>query len=1023
MPSTEVSIDARLFHRRARGLVNHWKKSNGPDDSFQNVNTLLVVLGDMSDEDNVYQKTTALQIWLFGYELTQTLMLFTPEALHIVTGSKKAKILESLKQWEGQQFPVEIHARTKDEAHNEELFQKMTDIMAKHGNRVGIFAKDTQTGAFANAWKVALEGSNKSFENVDVSGGFADVFAIKDDEELRYTKSATRLSSLLMKNWFIDEMSKIIDEERKITHEKFAEKTEDVLLDEKMFKKLKFPADAASGNPEWCYTPIIQSGGDYDLKTSAVSNEKDLHAGTIICSLGVRYKSYCSNIGRTFLIDPNKTQEKNYTFLLDVQRKVFESMKEGTKIKDVYNRAIDYIRNKRPELEKKFVKNLGFGTGLEFRESSYLLNSKNTKELQRDMIFSVSVGFQDIDNPKAEDEQSKKYSLLLIDTVRVTQESPQLLTVCDTSLSDVSYFFKDPAEDEEEPVKKETGAHTRAAKSAVLNTKFRSEVDEASKDQSRKEHQKLLADQKHAEGLERYGDAGSLKKDNAKSVFRKFESYKRESALPKEVSSLRIIVDQRNDTLVLPIYGLPVPFHISTLQKVTKTDEGEFFYLRLNFITPGQPGKKDDTPFDNPNANFVRALSFRSADGPRMSEIYNQILELKKNAVKKESERKEMADIVEQDKLIEVKGKRPPRLPDVFARPGLDGKRSGELEIHSNGLRYVSPLRNENRIDVLFNNIKHLFFQPCDGELIVLIHCQLKNPIMIGKKKTEHVQFYREASDAQFDETGNRRRKYVYGDEDELASEQEERKRRAALNKEFKQFGEKITELSDNKVEVDVPFRDLAFNGVPFRTNVLLKPTQDCLVHLSEAPFLVVTLADVEVVHLERIQFGLKNFDMVFTFKDYFQTPIHVNTIPMSQLDNVKDWLDSMDIVFYEGPVNLNWGPIMKTIQEDPAEFYKEGGWSFLAIESDAEDSEESASEFEASGSDFGSSSDESSYASDASNDSGGSDSGSEEDEESGEDWDALEEKAKRADDKKFGGSKREADSDSDNDRKKKRKR
>lgn len=178
-----------------------------------------------------------------------------------------------------------------------------------------------------------------------------------------------------------------------------------------------------------------------------------------------------------------------------------------------------------------------------------------------------------------------------------------------------------------------------------------------------------------------------------------------------------------------------------------------------------------------------------------MSEIYNQILELKKNAVKKESERKEMADIVEQDKLIEVKGKRPPRLPDVFARPGLDGKRSGELEIHSNGLRYVSPLRNENRIDVLFNNIKHLFFQPCDGELIVLIHCQLKNPIMIGKKKTEHVQFYREASDAQFDETGNRRRKYVYGDEDELASEQEERKRRAALNKEFKQFGEKITEL------------------------------------------------------------------------------------------------------------------------------------------------------------------------------------------------------------------------------------
>ncbi|KAF9107211.1 FACT complex subunit spt16 [Mortierella sp. AM989] len=1021
MPTTEVTIDARLFHRRARGLVNHWKKSNGPDDSFQNVSSLLVVLGNMGEEDNMYQKTTALQIWLFGYELTQTLMLFTPDTLHVVTGGNKAKILESLKTWEGPQFPIEIHARSKDEAHNEEIFQKIVDIILKHGDRVGVFAKDIQTGAFATAWKSAMEKSQKPIESVDMSSGVAEVFAIKDDEELRSTKMATKLSSLLMKNYFIEEMSQIIDEERKITHEKFAEKTEDVLLDEKMFKQLKFPADAGLGNPEWCYTPIIQSGGDYDLKTSAVSNGKELHAGTIICSLGVRYKSYCSNIGRTFLIDPNKTQEKNYTFLLDVQRKILDTMKEGVLIKDVYSRALDFIRNRRPDLEKKFVKNLGFGTGLEFRESSYLLNGKNVRELQRDMIFSLAVGFQDIENPKATDEKSKKYSLLLIDTIRITAELPQILTVCDTSFSDISFFFQDPAEEEEEPVKKESPATQRASKSAVLNTKFRSEQEEASKDQARKEHQKMLAEQKHSEGLERYGDGGSLKKDDQKSVFRKFESYKRESALPKEVSSLRIIVDQRNDTLVLPIYGLAVPFHISTLQKVTKTDEGEFFYLRLNFITPGQPGKKDDTPFDDPNANFVRALSFRSADGARMSEVYNQILELKKTAVKKESERKEMADIVEQDKLIEVKGKRPPRLPDVFARPGLDGKRPGELEIHSNGLRYVSPLRNENRIDILFNNIKHLFFQPCDGELVVLIHCQLKNPIMIGKKKTEHVQFYREASDAQFDETGNRRRKYVYGDEDELASEQEERKRRAHLNREFKQFGEKITEISENRVEVDVPFRDLAFNGVPFRTNVLLKPTQDCLVHLSEAPFLVVTLSDVEIVHLERVQFGLKNFDMVFTFKDYFQAPIHINTIPMSQLDNVKDWLDSMDIVFYEGPVNLNWGPIMKTIQEDPAEFYKEGGWSFLAIESDAEDSEESASEFEASGSDFDESSAESSYASDASMDDGSVDD--DEDEESGEDWDALEEKAKRADDKKYGGSKREADSDSDDDRKKKRKR
>ncbi len=37
-----------------------------------------------------------------------------------------------------------------------------------------------------------------------------------------------------------------------------------------------------------------------------------------------------------------------------------------------------------------------------------------------------------------------------------------------------------------------------------------------------------------------------------------------------------------------------------------------------------------------------------------------------------------------------------------------------------------------------------------------------------------------------------------------------------------------------------------------------------------------------------------------------------------------------MDIPLSEGPVNLNWGPIMKTINEDPYEFFQQGGWSFL---------------------------------------------------------------------------------------------
>ena len=55
-------------------------------------------------------------------------------------------------------------------------------------------------------------------------------------------------------------------------------------------------------------TPLCwQSGGDYDLKWTAGSNAKTLQyspVGVILCHLGVKYKSYCGDVGRTYLIDP-----------------------------------------------------------------------------------------------------------------------------------------------------------------------------------------------------------------------------------------------------------------------------------------------------------------------------------------------------------------------------------------------------------------------------------------------------------------------------------------------------------------------------------------------------------------------------------------------------------------------------------------------------------------------------------------------------------------------------------------------
>ena len=66
-----------------------------------------------------------------------------------------------------------------------------------------------------------------------------------------------------------------------------------------------------------------------------------------------------------------------------------------------------------------------------------------------------------------------------------------------------------------------------------------------------------------------------------------------------------------------------------------------------------------------------------------------------------------------------------PKLKDLYIRPNIVQKRlTGTLEAHQNGFLYTS-IRGD-KIDILYNNIKHSFYQPCDGEMIILLHFHLK---------------------------------------------------------------------------------------------------------------------------------------------------------------------------------------------------------------------------------------------------------------------------------------------------------
>ncbi|OJK03321.1 hypothetical protein ASPACDRAFT_76395 [Aspergillus aculeatus ATCC 16872] len=1001
----EIVIDKNTFFNRLTSFYSAWKADRRSNNAtFGGVSSIVILMGK-TDEANSFQKNNAMHFWLLGYEFPATLLVFTTEVVYVVTTAKKAKHLEPLR---GGKVPVEILVTSKNPEEKTKSFEKCIEVIKTAGKKVGILPKDTASGPFSEDWRRAYAAGGGELEEVDISGALSAALAVKDTDELVSIRNASRACSGLMADYFVDEMSRLLDEEKQMTHKALAMKIDAKIDDAKFFNKLaKLPSEFDPQQIDWAYGPIVQSGGKYDLRLTASSDNNNLQPGIIVAGFGIRYRTYSSLIARTYLVDPSKSQEANYAFLLNVHDAVVKDIREGAVAKDLYHKAISLVRAKKPELETHFVKSVGAGVGIELRDSNMLLNGKNDKILKSGMTFSVTVGLTDVEDSSAKDRGSSVYSMVITDTVRVGENGPLVFTKdAGVDMDSVSFYFGDE-EESEKPVKEKKEVKSSAIASRnVTRTKLRAErptqINEGA-EARRREHQKELATKKTKEGMDRFAGTTGDENGVTHKKFKRFESYKRDNQLPTKVKDLTIYVDHKASTVIVPIMGRPVPFHINTIKNASKSDEGEYAYLRINFLSPGQGvGRKDDQPFEDLSAHFLRNLTLRSKDNNRLAQVAQDITELRKNALRREQEKKEMEDVVEQDKLIEVRNRRPVKLPDVYLRPPLDGKRvPGEVEIHQNGLRYLSPFRNEH-VDVLFSNVKHLFFQPCAHELIVLIHVHLKTPILIGKRKTRDVQFYREATEMQFDETGNRRRKHRYGDEEEFEAEQEERRRRAALDREFKAFAEKIADAGkDEGVDVDIPFREIGFTGVPNRSNVLIQPTTDALVQLTEPPFLVITLNEVEIAHLERVQFGLKNFDLVFVFKDFHRAPVHINTIPVESLEGVKDWLDSVDLAFTEGPLNLNWTTIMKTVVSDPYGFFVDGGWSFLAAESDSEggSDEEEESAFELSESELAaadeSSEDDSEFDDDASAEASDDFSA---DEESGEDWDELELKAKKKD-------------------------
>ncbi|CAD6206216.1 GSCOCG00010021001-RA-CDS [Cotesia congregata] len=993
-----VSLDKETFFRRMKRLYNGWKDGEvGTDDSFSKMDCLISAVG--TDEDIIYSKSMALQVfyfilinydikissmstWLLSYELTDTIMILAEDCICFLSSKKKIEFLRQVESGKTEETgvpPVKLFVRDKSDE-DKANFGKLIDVIkgSKKGKTLGVFSKENYPGAFMDAWRAAMKVH--SFETIDVSAAAAYVMCPKEDVEILTIKKACVVSVDVFTKYLKDQIMEIIDSDKKVKHSKLAEGVDAAVTNK------KYVTGVDTSQVDMCYPAIIQSGGNYTLKFSVVSDKNTLHFGTIICSLGARYKSYCSNIVRTLLVNPTSAIEENYNFLLALQEEIMKKMTPSTKISAVYETGLAYVKQEKPNMLDHLTKNFGFAMGIEFRESSLMIGPKTHALLKKGMVFNLHVGLSNLNNPAATDKEGKNYALFIGDTVLVGEPGAPatVLTNSKKKVKNIGIYLKDEEEEEEEGSGKENEPKPeilgRGKRTAVIESKLRTEH---SSEEKRKQHQKELAQQLNEIAKARLAQQSGGKEEE--KIRKSTVSYKSLSQMPREpeVKELKLYVDKKYETVILPVFGIPVPFHISTIKNISQSVEGDYTYLRINFFHPGATmGRNEGGSYPQPDATFVKEVTYRSTNTKEPGEIsapsanlntaFRLIKEVQKKFKNREAEEREKEDLVKQDTLVLTQNKGNPKLKDLYIRPNIVTKRmTGTLEAHSNGFRYTSV--RGDKVDILYNNIKNAFFQPGDGEMIILLHFHLKHAIMFGKKKHVDVQFYTEVGEITTD-LGKHQHMH---DRDDLAAEQSERELRHKLKTAFKSFCEKVETLTKQEIEFDTPFRELGFPGAPFRSTVLLQPTSGCLVHLTEWPPFVITLEDVELVHFERVQFHLKNFDMIFVFKDYHKKIAMVNAIPMNMLDHVKEWLNSCDI---------------------------RGGWTFLDPESDAEneevddEEEEDDDAYEPTDIESEEESDEDSEYSEASEDSETEEEELGSSEESGKDWSDLEREAAEED-------------------------
>lgn len=93
----------------------------------------------------------------------------------------------------------------------------------------------------------------------------------------------------------------------------------------------------------------------------------------------------------------------------------------------------------------------------------------------------------------------------------------------------------------------------------------------------------------------------------------------------------------------MPIYGIMVPFHVTTIRNVSYSQDGEHAYIRINFnySTQYEPAQKF------PLSIFLKELSYRTNNLRHATRVVQEIKTVRQQVIARDKERAERATLVQ----------------------------------------------------------------------------------------------------------------------------------------------------------------------------------------------------------------------------------------------------------------------------------------------------------------------------------------------------------------------------------------